>query len=187
MPLKEETIQNLSIIVDFITAIQLFQKIRRNDGPASANTFASLISHAVKTAHNYFKDECKKKPDPQDFKSLKKEFLSGVLDKEQTKEIYKQNEKFQVILMENKDVKKKLKKGFFKAEKKIFDLCEDLNKEFGVEGKKKKRFKFSFFGKFLRNSKNDKDEVDLYLEEETKLKKEENFCVKNHRKRTGKF
>lgn len=184
MPLKEHQIQNLSIIADCVTAIQLHQKIRRINGPASASIFSSLFSHAVQTAHTYFQEQLQNSIG-NDFAKIKKHFKQKLIDQDQTKAILNQNVKFQEVLMENKNVKKILNKGFFKLEKQVIRLSDDLNKEFGI-AKKKKGFKFSIFGKFLKKFKKKKDSVDAYLEAKTELEllKEVKNCP--HRKLTGK-
>lgn len=189
MPQTEEKIQNLSILADCITAIQLFQKIRRLNGSASAIIFSSLFSHAVKTAHKYFK-EYHQSSQVNDFSKLKTQFKSRIIDSEQTKAIFKQRKLIDKLLLENKNVKKELKKKkILELEKNIFKVCDKFNTEFevfeGSEKKKKPRFSFSIFGKYFKKSEKKKDEIDIYLEERESLVKMENGAFLT-RKKTGK-
>lgn len=188
MPLKEQQIQNLSITIDCITAIQLFQKVKRLNGPSSANLFASLFSHAVRTAHNFFLEHIQSKA-TGGFKELKERFKYDIFEKEQSRSIFTLNEKLQNVLSINKDAKKKIGKKIFEIEKKIFSACDELNIEIGIVEKVKKRMRrtsFSIFGKFVKIAEERKKPVDLYLEELRQLEKEGGVIhAKRFRKKTG--
>lgn len=193
MPLTEHQTQKVSITLDCITAVQLFQKVRRLYGPSSANLFASLFSHAVKTAHHFFLEHIQSKA-TGDFKKLKERFKSDIFEREQTRAIFAMNDKMQQLLSKNRDVKKKVGKKIFEIEKKIFTVCDHLNEEIGIVEKKRKnkgRLSFSIFGRLIKKCGRQDEEnepIGLYLEELNQLDKEGGVIHgKKFRKQTGNF